>query len=89
MLAQISDKKFIIDKSTCSYYLEEIILQNNQILEFEDPIYNLKAIKSKNEIKNIKKVHIYDGVALTKYLFWVKKIFIRKRLQKFQLQKTL
>ena len=80
VLSDISDKKFIIDRNTCSFYLEEIILQNNQILDFEDPIYNLKAIKSKNEIKNIKKIHIYDGVALTKYLFWVKKNFYKKKI---------
>ena len=35
-----------------------------------------KSIKSKKEIQNIKKIHIYDGVALTKYLFWVKKNYI-------------
>ena len=89
VLSQISDKKFIIDKSTCSYYLEEIILQNNHILELEDPIYNLKAIKSKNEIKNIKKVHIYDGVALTKYLFWVKKNFYKKKITEISASKKL
>tara|TARA_B100001121_G_C18698237_1_gene626029 strand:- start:4927 stop:6645 length:1719 start_codon:yes stop_codon:yes gene_type:complete len=89
VLSQISDKKFIIDRSTCSFYLEEIILQNNQILEFEDPIYNLKAIKSKNEIKNIKKVHIYDGVALTKYLFWLKKNFYKKKITEISASKKL
>ena len=34
-----------------------------------------KAIKNKKEIKNIKLAHIYDGIALTKYLFWLKKNF--------------
>ena len=27
----------------------------------------LKQLKGKKEIENIKKAHIYDGVALTKY----------------------
>ena len=75
VLSEIKQKKFIIDKSTCSFFLENIILRNNKILNHYDLIYNLKSIKNKKEIKNIKAAHIYDGVALTKYLFWVKKNF--------------
>ena len=43
-------------------------------------IYFLKAVKGKQELDNIKKVHIYDGVALTKYLFWLKKNFYKKNI---------
>ena len=78
ILSQIKNKKFIIDKNTCSFYFENIIFKNNKILNFSDPIYKLKAIKNKKEIKNIKKAHIYDGIALTKYLFWIKKNFEKK-----------
>ena len=45
-------------------------------------------MKDKKEIKNIKNSHIYDGAALTKYLFWLKKNFQKKRLQKLVLQKN-
>ena len=79
-LLEIYKKKFIIDKNTCSYHFENIILKNNKILNFQDPIYNLKAIKNKKEIENIKRAHIYDGVALTKYIFWLKKNFNKKKL---------
>ena len=74
-LSNVSKKKFIIDKNSCSYFFENIILKQNKILNINDPIYFLKAIKGKKEIENIKKAHIYDGVALTKYLFWLKKKF--------------
>ena len=59
-------------------FLKKIIDKNNKILNLQDPIYIFKAIKGKQEIKNIKKVHIYDGIALTKYLFWLKKNFLKK-----------
>ena len=77
ILSKIEDKKFIIDESTCSILLENNILKKNIILLKTDPIYSLKSIKSKRKFK-IKKIHIYDGVALTKYLFWVKKIIKKK-----------
>ena len=65
ILSKIKNKKFIIDRNSCSIYFENIILKN-KILDYPDPIYFLKAIKSKKEIRNIKLAHIYDGAALTK-----------------------
>ena len=75
VLLKITRKKFIIDRSTCSLFYENVISKNNKIVDLSDPIYFLKAIKSKAEIKNIKLAHIYDGAALTKFLFWLKKKF--------------
>ena len=80
VLSKINNKNFILDNSTCSYYYENIISKNNRIIKDQDPIYHFKAIKNKKEIKNIKVAHIYDGVALTKYLFWVKRNFNKKKI---------
>jgi len=80
ILSGIKKKKIIIDKNSCSYFFENIIRKDNKILDYDDPIYFLKAIKGKKEIQNIKKAHIHDGVALTKYLFWVKKNFNKKNI---------
>ena len=88
-LSKISRKKFIIDRSSCSIHFENIILKNNIILEQQDPIYILKAVKAKKEIENIKKAHIYDGAALTKYLFWLKKNFIKKKITEISAAKKL
>ena len=79
-LLNINKKKFLIDRNTCSIYFEEMIIKNNDILNLSDPIYNFKAIKSKKEIDNVKKTHLYDGVALTKYLFWIKNNFLKKKI---------
>ena len=79
-LLRIKKKKFIIDSNSCSIFFKYIINKNNKILNLQDPIYFLKAVKGKQEIENIKKAHIYDGVALTKYLFWLKKNFYKKNI---------
>ena len=78
-LSKINGMKFLIDKNTCSIFYENLIVRNNKILDLQDPIYNLKAIKSKKEITNIRKTHIYDGVALTKFLIWLKKIIQKEK----------
>ena len=80
ILSEIKKKKFIIDKSSCSYFFEDIIRKNNKILNYHDPVYFFKAIKGRKEIENIKKAHIYDGAALTKYLFWLKKNYYKKKV---------
>ena len=89
VLSKIYKKKIIIDKNTCSIYFENLILKNNKILKQIDPIYFLKAIKEKEEIENIKKAHIYDGAALTKYLFWLKNNFLKKKITEISAEKKL
>ena len=88
-LLSIKKKRFIIDENSCSFFLKKIINENNKIINFQDPIYYLKAIKGKQEIENIKKAHIYDGAALTKYLFWLKKNFNRENVTEISASEML
>ena len=89
ILTEIKKKNFIIDKNSCSYFFEKIIYKNNKILNLNDPINFFKAIKGKQEIANIKKAHIYDGIALTKFLFWLKKNFYRKKITEISASQKL
>ena len=89
VLSKINKKKFVIDKNSCSYFFETIIQKNNKILNYHDPIYFFKAVKGKQEIENIKKAHIYDGAALTKYLFWLKKNFYKKNITEISASRKL
>ena len=65
---------FIIDNKSCSIFFENIIKSKFKITNREDPIYFLKAIKNKTEINNMINSHILDGVALTKFIYWIKNI---------------
>ena len=68
----LNGKNIQIDKKTCSLYFEKILKKKFNIFKKEDPIYSLKSIKNDVEIKNMIDAHIIDGVALTKFLFWIK-----------------
>ncbi len=71
-LKGLKNKKAIIDKKTCSLYLEKLLRKRFKLIKKEDPIYLLKSIKNKVEIKNMINAHIIDGVALTKFIYWIK-----------------
>ena len=49
----------------------------------------MKAIKAKKEIRNMQKAHLIDGAALTKYLFWLKKNFYKKKISEISASKKL
>ena len=68
----LKGKKFIIDEKTCSIFNEGLIAEKFHIKERVDPCYLLKAKKNLAEIHNMIKSHIEDGVALTKFIFWMK-----------------
>ena len=71
-LIGFKDGNFCIDSKTCSVFEESLIGYKFKIVYKEDPIYNLKSLKNKTEIKNMVNAHIEDGVALTKFLYWIK-----------------
>ncbi len=65
---------FCIDDKTCSTYEESLIKSKFKILQRNDPVYYLKSLKNKTEIKNMINCHVTDGVALTKFMYWFKKL---------------
>ena len=78
LILKLNLKKFIIDKKSCSLFYEQLIKSKFKIIDDEDPSYLLKALKNKKEINNMIKSHILDGAALTKFLYWIKKINKKK-----------
>ena len=80
--------KITIDEKTCSLFYENILRNKFKLQKKEDPIYFLKSIKNKKEIKNMIDCHILDGVAVTKFIYWMKKINKRK-ITEYEAQKKL
>ena len=92
ILTNLENGNFCIDGKTCSVFEESFINFKFKVIEKEDPIYFLKSLKNKTEIKNMINAHIEDGVALTKFLYWIKnqkthdlsEIKIEKKLERFR-----
>jgi len=82
-------KNILLDSLSCSIYYKNLLCKKNRIIEKIDPIYFFKSIKNHTEIKNMKKTHTIDGVALTKFLFWLKKNFRKKKITEISAQEKL
>ena len=88
ILSSLKGKSFCIDSKTCSVFNEKLINSKFLIKKKLDPINDLKSIKNKTEIKNMIEAHIKDGVAVTKFLYWIKNLNIRK-LDEIKVEKKL
>ena len=88
-LKKIKNSKILIDKKTCSLYYEKNIHFSNKLIDIEDPIYLLKAIKNKTEINNTKIAHLFDGIALTKFIFWLKNNYRKTKITEVSAQNKL
>ena len=92
ILVKSNSSFFTIDKLTCSVFFQGLIGSRYKINNYVDPIYYLKSIKNKIEIKNMELAHVKDGVALTKFLYWIKQqknfgfdeLFLEKKLETFR-----
>ena len=82
-------KSVLLDSISCSIHYRNLLKKRNKIIEKIDPIYFLKSIKNFTEIKNMKRSHIFDGAALTKFLFWLKTNFKNKKITEISAQNKL
>ena len=74
IIEDLNGNNFIIDNQSCSVFSEKIIKSKFNIIKKKDPIYKLKSIKNSSEIKYMIEAHKKDGLALTKFIYWIKNI---------------
>ncbi len=78
LIKNLKGKKFMIDSLSCSILNESIIKSKFKIIKKNDPCYKLKSIKNSSEINYMIKAHNEDGLALTKFIYWIKNVNKKK-----------
>lgn len=63
----------MVDPARLNYALYNNLPENAKVVELTNPTVLMKAMKNDVEIKNIINAHIKDGVAMTKFMYWLKK----------------
>ncbi len=62
----------LVDRARCNYSIVNNIPKHTRIYDTANPTTLMKAIKNEVEIQNTKIAHIKDGVAVTKFMYWLK-----------------
>ena len=88
VIKNLKGKNFITDNKTCSIFYEKMIKSKFKILVKNDPIYELKSIKNSYEINHMIAAHKKDGLALTKFIYWLK-IINKKTITEVDAQNKL
>ena len=62
----------LLDRDRVNYSLYRNLPEHVNIIWGENPEVLMKCMKNPTEVENIRKAHIKDGVAHTKFMYWLK-----------------
>lgn len=63
----------LIQKAKVNYRLTCCIPQGCKVIDAVNPSILMKSIKNETELENTRHAHVLDGVAMVKFLYWLKK----------------
>ena len=69
----LSGKKILMDKGIINYRICSNIPQSAKVVDACDPAERMKAIKNPVELAHTRHAHVKDGVAMCKFMYWLKK----------------
>ncbi len=67
------EDSILLDPQRVNYALYRNIPESVRIVKAENPEVLMKCVKNATEIDNIRRGHIKDGVAHTRFMYWLKK----------------
>ena len=64
--------RVLLDGTTANYRLTQSVPDGAETLDRPSPIVPMKAVKNAVEQENLRRAHLADGIALTRFLRWLK-----------------
>lgn len=80
---KLSGKRVMLDEGRVNYRIFSL-LTDCETINCPNPEALLKAVKNPVETENIRRAHLLDGVAATKFMIWLKKNIGRKKITEFE-----
>ena len=78
----------LVDFNKISYAIYEAI-SKNALINSMNPSTYLKAHKNETEITNTKEIHIQDGVAIVKFMYWLKNNYKKENITEFSAEQKI
>ena len=67
-----ADACVLMNGNTVNYRITSSLKKEIRIVDQPNPTEIMKAVKNPVEVENIRKAHVKDGVAFTKFMYWLK-----------------
>ena len=67
-----ADAAVLLDKNTVNYRIVSSLRPEIKVIDRPNPTEWMKAVKNPIEVDNTRKAHVKDGVAFTKFMYWLK-----------------
>lgn len=83
------EERIFVDKRTANAVLVESIPKEVTLQDIICPVVEWKAVKNPVEIQNEKEAHIKDGIAVTKFICWLKQNIDKMPLTEIKAAQTL
>ncbi len=74
------DSTVMLDENVANYAAIGRLAEGVKVIDAENPTLMLKAVKNPVEMENIRQAHIKDGIALTRFMYWLKKHGLDQKL---------
>ena len=71
-VAALKNEKILLERKKASFAVCESIDASCRIIDQMNPCATMKAVKNATEIENMRKAHLKDGIAVTKFMYWLK-----------------
>ena len=78
----------LVDFNKISYAIYEAISKNTMINSMNPSTY-FKSHKNETEIANTKDIHIQDGVAIVKFMYWLKNNYKKENITEFSAEEKI
>ena len=88
-MAELKDRTIWTDLSKLSAALYSRLDASNTVISEPSPILLFRSVKNDTEIKNTINAHIKDGVAMVKFLCWLKQAIEKESLTELSVQDYL
>lgn len=88
-LSNVKEKNILLDDTSVNYALKKSFNEDVSFTYKINPTLLMKAVKNETEIKETVNAHIKDGVALTHFIYWLKKTIKEREISEVDASKKL
>lgn len=74
------EARILLDRETVNYCVTESLPKNVGIIDQANPTEWMRAVKNPTEVQNAAAAHRKDGVAFTKFMYWLKTHIGKERI---------